>query len=90
LLAGIDASECRVSSKHIEQPYVSKHWSPPVQGNRTRNLNGCFGLPARRNECQVLKIVAVSYGLDAEFLERQLIDCVPYYPKPDIENAEIP
>jgi hypothetical protein len=30
------------------------------------------------------------FGHDAEFLERQLIDCVPYYPKPDIENAEIP
>jgi hypothetical protein len=52
-------------------------------------LNGCFGLPASRNECQVLKIVAVSYGHDAEYLERQLIDRAPYNPKSDIENVEI-
>lgn len=40
--------------------------SQPVQGNRTRNLNGCFGLPTRRNERQVFKVVAVSNGHVAE------------------------
>jgi hypothetical protein len=29
-------------------------------------------------------------GHDAEFPERLLIDCVLYYPKPDIASTEIP
>jgi len=44
----------------------------------------------RAGGCQTTSDATVSLGHDAEFLERQLIECVPYYPKPDIENAEIP
>jgi hypothetical protein len=35
---------------------------PASQENRTRNLNGCFCLQARRHERQVFKDVAVSNG----------------------------